>query len=179
MKGKLIFSETQTFRYTWSWWLVLVITVGLGYVFGNGLYTQLILGEQWGDKPMSDTGLIIMNVSMGSMMLVIFTLIHTMKLKIEIDAANIYYHYFPFVMRKQTISAQDVDKIYVRKYNPIWEYGGWGYRIRPGSGRALNVAGKWGLQLELKNGKKLLLGTQMPQVMQDAINQLKANWEKS
>jgi hypothetical protein len=73
---------------------------------------------------------------------------------------------------------EDIENAYPRKYNPILEYGGWGYRagwgvnlgtkIRVGigsksgfrKGTAYNMRGNIGLQLELKNGKKVLIGTQ-------------------
>jgi hypothetical protein len=49
----------------------------------------------------------------------------------------------------------------VRKYNPLTEYGGWGYRTGFGKkSGAMNVKGNIGIQIELSNGKKLLLGTQ-------------------
>jgi hypothetical protein len=52
-------------------------------------------------------------------------------------------------------------KCYVRKYNAIAEYGGWGWRLGLfGKGTAYNISGNEGLQLEFINGKKLLIGTQ-------------------
>jgi hypothetical protein len=176
MKGKILFSETQMFRYTWSWWLVLLIAIFMLGMFGYALYSQFILGEPWGTKPASDTGLGIVASLTLLLILSIFLLFHFMKLKVEIDAVNIYYSYFPFVNKRKTISKKDVDKIRVRKYNAIWEYGGWGYRVRPGNGKALNVKGKWGLQIVFKNDKKLLLGTQTPQLMKDAVEELTHNW---
>lgn len=59
---------------------------------------------------------------------------------------------------------EQIDSAYVRSYNPIGEYGGWGIRggklWSKSKGKAINVSGDIGIQLELKNGDKLLIGTQ-------------------
>lgn len=55
-------------------------------------------------------------------------------------------------------------KAYVRTYDALSEYGGWGLKggalWNNSKGKAINVSGNIGIQLELKNGKKLLIGTQ-------------------
>jgi hypothetical protein len=56
---------------------------------------------------------------------------------------------------------EDVEDYQVITYNPVRDYGGWG--IKTGKkGRAYNVSGNWGLMLTLKNGKSVLIGTNMP-----------------
>jgi len=58
----------------------------------------------------------------------------------------------------------------VRKYSPIGEYGGWGYRVAgKRSGVAYNISGNMGIQIELKNGKKILLGTRKPEEAKEAL----------
>jgi hypothetical protein len=50
------------------------------------------------------------------------------------------------------------------------EYGGWGYRVGgKKSGIAFNVSGNMGVQIELKNGKKILLGTRKPKEAEEAL----------
>ncbi len=62
------------------------------------------------------------------------------------------------------IAWSEVSNAYVRNYDPIGEYGGWG--LKGGSfwnkskGKAITISGGVGIQLEFKNGKKLLIGTQ-------------------
>jgi hypothetical protein len=57
----------------------------------------------------------------------------------------------------------------VRKYKPLLEYGGYGIRGF-GNNRALNIAGKTGLQLIFKDGRKLLIGTQKGLEMIEMLN---------
>jgi len=46
----------------------------------------------------------------------------------------------------------------VRKYSAVSEYGGWGIK-GTSNNRALNISGNMGIQLETKEGKKILIGT--------------------
>ena len=158
------FTESQKFRQWWLWALLLGIT-GL---FGYGLYQQLYLGIPWGTNPASDIVLLItLLIPVG--LIVLFL---TLRLDIQIDKTGISYRFFPFQQRFKTIPWADVDQAYVRKYKPIIEYGGWGWRIGVmGKGQALNMSGNQGLQIIFKNGKKLLLGTQKPDALEQVLRQ--------
>ena len=72
--------------------------------------------------------------------------------------------FFPFHFSLKTILWIDITKAYVRTYDPIGEYGGWGFKggafWNRGKGKCINVSGDVGIQIEFKNGKKLLIGTQ-------------------
>lgn len=52
-----------------------------------------------------------------------------------------------------------LDDLYVKDYNPIADYGGWGYR-NGSQGKAYNTKGSVGLQLIFKDGSRLLIGSQ-------------------
>ncbi|APY09596.1 hypothetical protein BWZ20_04820 [Winogradskyella sp. J14-2] len=75
-----------------------------------------------------------------------------------------YYKFFPFQFKSKLIEWQEINKAYVRNYDAITEFGGWGLKggalWNKSKGRAINVSGDIGIQLQLKNGKKLLIGTQ-------------------
>jgi hypothetical protein len=92
----------------------------------------------------------------------IYGIILSMKLTFRIDENGIYYRFIPFHFSDRFLPWNEISKAYVRKYNAIYEYGGWGLRMGffRKRGSAINVSGNMGLQLELKNGKKLLIGTQ-------------------
>ncbi|MHC4338483.1 MAG: hypothetical protein ACYSTG_11155 [Planctomycetota bacterium] len=70
-----------------------------------------------------------------------------------------------------------MSECYARTYKPIREYGGWGirYSFRKGIGRAYNMSGNKGVQLVFKNGKKLLIGSQKPDELAQAINSIMKN----
>jgi hypothetical protein len=55
----------------------------------------------------------------------------------------------------------------------LGEYGGWGIKYGlVGAGKAYSVSGMQGLQLYLKDGSRLLIGTQKSQEIQEIINKL-------
>ena len=84
------------------------------------------------------------------------------KLITRIDEKGIHYRFFPFHRKIKTILWSEIGAAYVRKYDPISEYGGWGLKggFSRKKGKAINTKGNIGIQLELKNMKKLLIGTQ-------------------
>lgn len=116
--------------------------------------------------------------------MLLFTLpIFFMKLKTRIDEYGIHYQFIPFHRSTKTISWNEINNIYVRDYDPIGEYGGWGLKAGWGKkrGKAINVAGSIGIQLELKNGKKVLVGTQKRTEVEKTIStyQSKINTNES
>ena len=68
---------------------------------------------------------------------------------------------------------EKLKKSFVRQYSPIAEYGGWGLRYGfLGKGKAFNVSGDKGLQLEFMDNKKLLIGTSKPDELTEALKRI-------
>jgi hypothetical protein len=116
---------------------------------------------------MSDTGIII-----GLFSCILIDIIFLVfKLKTTITKEHIQVQFFPFHLKPRNYLWSDIKQASVRKYRPIMEYGGWGIRGFK-SNRAYNISGKIGLQLEFKNGDKLLVGTQNGQEVNDVLVKL-------
>ena len=95
------------------------------------------------------------------------------KLVTEIDKDGIRVRFFPFLLKEKYFEWKDIEYAYIREYKPLREYGGWGVRYGKGkSGRAYNTKGKIGLQLQFLDGKKLLIGTQIPNDIELYLNNL-------
>lgn len=156
-----VFTEQQKFRQIWVW--LLLITIDVFFVYA--IITQLILNQAVGTKPMSNTALVFSALLVFSVTL----LFVFMKLQTRISEDGIYYKFFPFHRELKKIAWTEIKEMYVRKYNPILEYGGWGPKNGP-SGKAFNVSGNYGLQLVLHNGNKILVGTQHPDRLQQVID---------
>ncbi|MFM7078548.1 MAG: hypothetical protein ACKOYC_02030 [Bacteroidota bacterium] len=71
-------------------------------------------------------------------------------------------------MKFRLVSMSDVERIWIRQYRPISEYGGWGIRYGS-SGFAVNLKGSYGIQIAFKSGKKILIGTSQPARMNEAL----------
>ena len=96
-------------------------------------------------------------------LLAVTIFILSINLKTKIDEQGIFYQFYPINLSQKLISWNEIDKCYLKKYNSLKDFGGYGYRLKPFGklrGKSINVGGKYGIQLELKNGKNLLLGTQ-------------------
>lgn len=160
------FCEVQRFRNTWIWILVLPISVFLITLFGYGMVKQLILGDPWGSRPMSDAALAIVGRIAVLFGIGLACLFYSMKLIAEVRNDGLYIRFFPLTHQK--ILFEDIRGFKVRTYRPIREFGGWGIRYRSGS-KAYNVSGNRGVQLELSNGKRLLIGSQRSEELARAI----------
>jgi len=141
------FKEEQKFTQWWLW----LILIPIGVLPVIGIYKQLITGERFGDKPMSDFGLIIFAI----ITFLLLGLFFVMKLKTSIDKNGIRMSFFPFVKKK--VDWNELKNIKVVNYGFI---GGWGIRLWTKYGTVYNIKGNKGLAIELKSGKKFLIGTQ-------------------
>lgn len=152
MDNEILFTERQKFKQWWLW----LILIGINALFLFGVFKQVNGGQQFGDKPMSDTGLLI---TTGLTILLTFLFINC-RLDTIIKKDGIYVRFFPFHIKFKYYTWDTLTKSYVRQYSAITEYGGWGLRLGLfGKGTAYNVSGDKGIQLEFTNNKKLLIGT--------------------
>jgi len=169
--GKNIyFEEIQQFRQPWLWFIVLPITIFGIVVFIYMLYVQLVLGKPVGDRPMPDGTLIWFGPLMLMIIAGIPILLFMSKLEVQIDAEAIHIRFTPFL--EKDILLNEIVTWQARKYKPLLEYGGWGIRWGP-SGKAYNISGSWGVQLQFTNGKRLLIGSQKAQDFARAIEYAK------
>lgn len=145
-----VYTEKQSF---WTWWLMLLF----GIIWT--LQLQPIYENNWKIDHSSYVGLGIL------LAVLLFFLI--VRLKTKIDNTGITIRFFPFV-RKKTWLWEDIREIYIKEYS-IADYGGWGYRVGK-NGTAYNTKGRYGLQLLLKNGSRVMIGTQNQEQVQYVID---------
>lgn len=166
MKTSVPFTESQRFSQWWLW----LIMISINGILGWGCFQQLVQGQPFGDNPMPNEGLIA--VGLGMLMLTL--LMYGFRLDTRISAQGVEVRFFPLKLRYQLYPWEQISHSEVRQYAPFAEFGGWGIRYSmQGQGRALNVRGNMGLQLEFTNGKKLLIGTQKPNVVREVIEHYK------
>ncbi len=133
----------------------------------SAVFLQVVNGNPFGDKPGSNPQLLI---GAGLSLLITFFVL-SFHLDTQIKSEGIYVRLFPLQITYRFFPWDSLLKCYVRKYNPVREYGGWGFRLGLfGKGTAYNISGNEGLQLEFTNGKKLLIGTQKPAALSEAVD---------
>lgn len=77
----------------------------------------------------------------------------------------------PFYVRD--IPLPEIDTVESVTYSPLMEYGGWGIRGF-GDNVALNARGNRGVRLRLTGNRRLLIGSQRPDELADAIRRAKS-----
>ena len=160
-----IFEEKQRFTQWWLW----AILIGINLLFIYGLYLQVYLHEPIGTKPAADS---VLWTGWG-ISLFITLLMRMIFLKTIIKADGVYMQFFPFNFKLRYFPFSDLDKVFVKKYSPMMDYGGWGIRVGLfGKGTAYNISGNMGLQLILNNGKKILIGTKQPLALREALESI-------
>jgi hypothetical protein len=150
--------EKQKFN---QWWIKLSIFIPFIIVFWG-----VITGKTQGDN---GTSMLIAAVVLGF----VAVLFYFTNLETRIDNEGITMRFFPFQRVYYYVRWSEIEKAEVRTYKPIREYGGWGLRYSFKNGKAYNVAGTVGLQLQLKSGKKFLIGTQNEKELKTFLVQLK------
>lgn len=126
---------------------------------GYGIFRQVIRGKKFGNNPMSDNGLILTFFLTLALFMIIYLLFLYIKLTLVVDENGIEYRFSPFHIKFHRISWDMIEKYGLITYHPIRDYGGWGIKFNRG-GKAYSVSGNKGLQLCLKTGKRILIGTQ-------------------
>lgn len=150
MSDKILFQERQKFTQWWIWLILGLSIFSLGYLFYLEIKNHEVL---------TDSARLRQAVAGIIVIAVIFLLFISVQLKTTITNKGITFTYFPFILKSRTYLWEDIDKVYTRTYSPIWEYGGWGLRYGFKNGMAYNVSGNQGIQIILKTGKKVLIGT--------------------
>ena len=77
---------------------------------------------------------------------------------------------FEWLWPERRIPYADIVKATATTYRPILDYGGWGVRGFP-QVRAFNVRGSRGVLLELRDGRRLMIGSQRPEELEAAIRE--------
>lgn len=147
MKNNTLYTESQSF---FSWWLCLILLSVSVATFS--VHWQELLRLNF--APLFQLPGFWINV-------VLWGLFGVLRLRTTIREDGIEVFFFPFNFYRKRMRWTAIRAVEVRKYNPIGEFGGWGFR-RGQKGLAFSARGNMGLQLTLETDKILLIGTQNP-----------------
>lgn len=161
----ILFQEKQRFTQVWLW----VVLLGVAAIFWIGFFYQLLSGNNFGRNPITGVEATILFVLVGIGLPYFF---YKISLTTEVHPGQISIRFFPFHIKHIQIPLHLVRNYEKVTYNAIGEYGGWG--IRWGfRGKAYNMSGNQGVQLHFYNRKPLLIGSQKPDELFEAISQAK------
>ena len=164
MAQKRYFEEVQKMQQWWVWLLLFPVLVGLILYFNYTFDTS--------DKMEINEILLVIGIN-AIIMIGVVLLFRFMRLEIKVSSEGLHFSYPPFQNKERIINTDEIERFEIRTYKSIKEYGGHGYKKNSLKyGGSFTISGNKGLQLYLKNGKKMLLGTQRPSALKSAMDKL-------
>lgn len=156
----VIYDDVQT-RKPWAVWLVIVsISAGALALF----LTQVVFERPVGSPPMPNIAAWFIGIGVGLMAPLIVALI---RLTIIVRADEVVVRYRPLTTRR--FAVKDIQSVEAVTYRPLRHWGGWGIRVRPGTGWCYTLSGNQGVMLTLRGGRKRLLGATDAEALARAI----------
>jgi type IV secretory pathway VirB3-like protein len=157
---RILFEEEQRFRQPW---LILVVVFICAIVF-TSVFLSLHSLTVASLGTIEFAGMLFGIVA--SALVVIVLLVARLRVRIDHEALDISFR--PFVHRR--IRLQEIAQFEPRSYRPLLDASGWGVHYSfSEKGWAYNVSGDRGVQIKLKNGVWLLIGSQKPDELANAI----------
>jgi hypothetical protein len=126
---------------------------------------QVVFHHPWGSKPLSNGGLIFLSV----LLVAVYFRLVTVRLVTDVGDSELCVG-LRGLWRRRRVPLSIVRAVEPVRYDPAREYGGYGIRSGP-RGLAYIAYGNSAVQLELKDGSKLLIGSQHPQELAQHIRQ--------
>ncbi len=155
-----VYREDQKARQWW-WFLIIIPISVLCLWIGFTMIRQYFADEFLSGMVLLIGGIIIFAVGVGFLWL-----LYAEKLTIEVRTDGLYIRYYPFQLSFRKIPLDKLKSHKVR--NDIMGLG-IGYPFR-GRGKVYNISGNRGLQLDFVDGKRLLIGSQKPEELANAID---------
>jgi hypothetical protein len=169
IRSGVLFHEEQRFNQLWLRLIIGASSLLMIGLFGYGMFRQFVIGQPWGDRPMSDTSLAILGTIYILLGVALWVFFRTTRLITEVRYDALYVRFHPFHFRYKRFRFDEIEKFEAVDYRPIRDFGGWGIKFGP-KGKAYNVSGKHGLYLTLRNGKHLMIGSQRTHELASALD---------
>lgn len=159
----MTYKESQKFS---KWLMLLLVPITVPLILTDFIYTYL-------SNEVFSLSNLLWTLPFSLVTIAIAILFWVLRLDTTVDETGVRYKFFPFTTTKH-VPWTDIEYAYVRRYNPLSEYGGWGLRTGWSRkvGSAYNTKGDIGLQLVYKSGKRFLLGTQNQEQLKDYMQEL-------
>ena len=158
----VVYREEQNF----GWWVyaLMVLMVAFGVVL-----ELLARSRNPGGEPDAGMSLQVPVVLLVSLLLPTIMIVGVLRLTTEVDATGIriWFGWIPTFQR--TICLADLERVEPVRYRPLVDCGGWGIRTGPGGERVYNARGDLGVRLHFRDGTRILIGSQRPDELADAI----------
>lgn len=158
--GPSLFREEQRPRQWWIWVVVLAVAGLTWWTF----IRQMVLGQPVGEEPLPTWAAWLMFLVVGVGLPVAAA---QLKLVLDVTAEQVTIRFAPLTRR--VIPMAEIEEAVARTYDPIKEYGGWGIKGWSRRNMAYNMSGNRGVELTLRDGRQVMLGSQRADELERAI----------
>ncbi|WP_420155889.1 hypothetical protein [Siphonobacter sp.] len=155
LKKELVYQETQKMTQAWIWLPLLAI-------MGTWLWAIIhvaVIGNDLNGSTISTPALL----ALGSIPFSLLTLFYFISLKTVLAGDVLEIQFSPFMTER--IHSSEI----VRTELIIYGFIGYGYRFSKQYGTIFNAKGNTGVLIYKNRGEKVLIGTQQPEALQQAI----------
>lgn len=158
-----IFREEQNF----GWWVyaLLAVMAGIGVVAAFWMRPD--------EPPTNPTSIhfeIPLALAIG-LILPSVLIMGVLRMTTEVIPTDVRVWFGWFPTYRRDIAISEIVMLEVVRYRPIRECGGWGIRTGPDGEKVLNARGDRGVRLRLRDGTRILIGSQRPDELARAIEE--------
>jgi len=149
-KASPVFHEEQAFRQRHA--RVALATPPAAILFIT--LRQLVWRRPWGNPPVSNGELLFLSI----LLVLVYVRLVTVRLVTDLRPTEIAVR-LRGLWQKRKIPMDQVRAARVVEYDPVRDFGGYGFRSGA-RGPAYIAGGNRGVELELRDGRKVLIGSQ-------------------
>lgn len=159
--GKTLFQETQSFRQSWVW-IVVLGSLALPLII------LLILYFTVDDPKAREVGGALLVVSVTATINILA--FYMLKLETMVTDEGVYYRWWPYRSKYSYLPWSSIQEVIVKRY-PHYQYG---FHYSRKFGTVHNIKGDRGVQFILTNKAKVYLGTQRIAALQHTLESMRA-----
>ena len=166
--AKEFFSEQQQFDQPFLWIMIGIGVVPMVGFLMWGVYQQIILEQPWGDQPLNDLGLLLVTLFSLAFAAAIILLFRYARLETQVDRWGVRYKFSPLIRQWKELVKSDIKAYKIVKYS----FRGYGIRWGFDGIKTLNVKGNKGIEFQFGENKKIIIGTQQPELFLAALDKM-------
>lgn len=164
-RERTLFQEEQRFR---QWWIRAAVA-GMAVFSWFDFVSRFLVRRPPGNRPAPRRMTVLERLLSG---IGLPWLLRITRLAVEVRRDGLHYRFYPFHLHWHRIAREEVVRAEARTYRPLLEYGGWGIRWGWKGGKAYTVSGNRGVQLTLRDGRKVLFGSRRPEELAAALERV-------
>jgi hypothetical protein len=146
-----------------SWWYIGLFVLIAGAAWA-AFIQQIVRGKPVGNNPASDWGVWVLAIIFGILFPLVFL---SVKMETAVFADRVAIRWFPFTTRR--IPLAEIATAEAKSYSPFRDFRGWGIKWMPGRRMAYSIGGHEGVNLTLRDGRQVMIGSERAAELAAAI----------